>query len=77
MLMHTTRVTQTAGSCVNQPLISLTGSVTSSAIYWTLGHFLKPLATINLLKSPTILDNFCKGVKIYHFSSEIFFEQLL
>ena len=39
------------------------------AIYWTLGYFLKPLATINLPKSPTFLGNFCKGVKIYHFSS--------
>ena len=41
------------------------------AIYWTLGKFLKPLATIYLPKSPTFLVNFCKGVKIYHFSSEL------
>ena len=47
------------------------------AIYWTLGNFLKPLAAINLPKSPTFLVNFCKGVKIYHFSSEIIFGQLL
>ena len=47
------------------------------AIYWTLGKFLKPLATINLPKSPTFLGNFCKRVKIYHFSSEIIFGQLL
>ena len=45
------------------------------AIYWTLGNFLKPLATINLPKSPTFLGNFCTGVKIYHFSSEIIFRQ--
>ena len=38
---------------------------------WTLGHFLKPLATINLPKSPTFLASFCEGVKIYHFFSEI------
>ena len=37
------------------------------AIYWTLGNFLKPLATINFPKSPTFLGNFCKWVKIYHF----------
>ena len=37
------------------------------AIYWTLGKFLKPLATINLPKSPTFLGDFCKGAKIYHF----------
>ena len=37
------------------------------------GHLLKPLATINLPKSHTILGNFCKGVKISHFSSEIIF----
>ena len=42
-----------------------------------LGNFLKPLATINLPKAPTFLRNFCKGVKIYHFSSEIIFGQLL
>ena len=28
-------------------------------------------------KSPTFLGNFRKGVKIYHFSSEIIFGQLL
>ena len=33
--------------------------------------------TINLSKYPTVLGNFCKGVKIYHFSSEIVFGQLL
>ena len=37
-------------------------------IYWNLGNFLKPLATINLPKSPTILGNFF---------SEIIFGQLL
>ena len=47
------------------------------AIYWTWGNFLKPLATFNLPKSPTLLCNFCKGVKNYHFSSEIIFRQLL
>ena len=45
------------------------------AIYWTLGNFLKPLATIDLQKSPTFLGNFCRGVKIYHISSEIIFGQ--
>ena len=39
--------------------------------------FLKPLATINLPKSFTFFGNFCKGVKIYQFSSEIVFGQLL
>ena len=41
------------------------------------GLLLKPLATINLPKSSTFLGNFCKGVKIYHFSSELIFGQLL
>ena len=36
-------------------------------IYWTLGNFLKHLATINLPKFSTFLGNFCKGFKIYHF----------
>ena len=42
-------------------------------IYWTLGIFL----SLILPKSPTFLGNFCKVVKIYHFSSEIIFGQLL
>ena len=33
-------------------------------------------STINLPKLPTYLSNFCKGVKIFHFSSEILFWQL-
>ena len=47
------------------------------AFNWTLGKFLKDLATINLPKTPTFLSNFCKNVKIYHFSCEIIFGQLL
>ena len=47
------------------------------AIYWTLGNFLKPLAAINLPKSPTVLGNFCVGAKIFNFSSEIIFGKLL
>ena len=47
------------------------------AIYWTLGKFLMPLAPINLPKSSIFFGNFCKGVKIYHFSSEIIFGHLL
>ena len=47
------------------------------AIYWTLGNFLKPLATIKLPKSSTFLGNFCKGVTIFNFSIEIIFGQLL
>ena len=46
-------------------------------IYWTLGNFLKPLPTIILPKSPTFLGNCCKGFKIYPFSCEIIFGQLL
>ena len=52
-------------------------SVTRLGDLLHLGNFLKPLATINLAKSPTFLGNFCKGVKIYHFYSEIIFGQLL
>ena len=47
------------------------------AIFCSLGNFLKPLAPINLLKSPTFLGNYCKGVKIYHFSCELIFGQLV
>ena len=52
-------------------------SVTRFGDLWTLGNFLKPLATIHLPKSRTVLGNFCEGVKIYHISSEIIFGQLL
>ena len=38
---------------------------------------LKAFGNINLPKSPTFLGNFCKGVIIFHFSSEIIFGQLL
>ena len=47
------------------------------AIFCTLGNHSKPVATIFLPKLPTLLGNFCKCVKIYHFSSEIIFRQLL
>ena len=47
------------------------------AIYWTLGNFLKPLATINLHQSPPFLGNFYKGIKIIHISSETISGQLL
>ena len=43
----------------------------------TLGKFLEPLVTIDSPKSPTFLGTFCKDVKIYHFSSEVIFGQLL
>jgi len=42
-----------------------------------LGNFLKPLATNSLPKSLTFLGNFGKDVKIYHFSCEIIFGQVL
>ena len=41
------------------------------------GQLLKPLATINLPKSPTFLGNYFKGVKICQFSSEIILGILL
>ena len=52
-------------------------SVTRLGDLLNFGQFLKPLATLNFPKSPTFLSNFCKGVKIYHFSSEIIFGQHL
>ena len=51
--------------------------MTRLAIYWNLGNFSKPVATISLTKSTTFLGNFCKGVRIFYFSSEIIFGQLL
>ena len=46
------------------------------AIYCTLGNFLKSVATIILPELPTFLGSFCKGVKRFHFSSEMIFGQL-
>ena len=52
-------------------------SVTRLGDLLDFGQVLKPLGTIKLPKSPTFLGNFCKGVKIFNFSSEIIFGQLL
>ena len=57
------------------PLSALMSSVTRLGDLLDFGNFLKPLATINWPKSPTFLVNFCKGVKIYLFSSESIFGQ--
>ena len=45
-------------------------------IYWALGNFSKPVGTISLHKSTTLLGTFCKGVKNFNFSCEIIFGQL-
>ena len=42
-----------------------------------LGQLFKPGATMSLPKSLTFLGNFCKGSKIFNFSSKINFGQLL
>ena len=52
-------------------------SVTRFGDLLDFGKLLKPLAIINLPKSPTVFGNFCVGAKIFHFSSEILFGQLL
>ena len=49
----------------------------SDQIFCFLGKHSKPVATIILRKSLTLLGNYCKGVKLIHFSSEIIFGQLL
>ena len=41
-----------------------------------IGRFFALWAATILPKLPTLLGNFCKGVKIIHFSSEIIFGQL-
>ena len=45
-------------------------SVTRLGDLLNFGQVLKPFATMNLPKSPPLLGNFCKDVKIYHFSTE-------
>ena len=52
-------------------IASLACSVTRFGDLLDFGNFLKPLATINLPKSITVLGNFCVGAKILNFSSEI------
>ena len=52
-------------------------TVTRLGNFLHFGQLFQALATISLPKSLTFLGNFCKGVKIYHFSSEIIFGQLL
>ena len=52
-----------------------THSVTRLGDLLSLGKLFK--ATKNLHKSPTFLGNFCRGVKIFNFLSEIIFGQLL
>ena len=54
-----------------------TNSVTRLGDLLDFGQLFKALATINLPKSPTFLGNFCKGVKIFNFSNEIIFGQLV
>ena len=56
---------------------STTTSVTRLGDLLDFGQLLKPMATILLPKSPAFLGNYFKGVKIYHISSEIVFEQHL
>ena len=52
-------------------------SVTRLGDLLDFGNFSKLVATISLPDSTTFLDNFCKGVKIFNFSGEINFGQLL
>ena len=47
------------------------------AIFCTLGNHSKLVAKIILPKLPTLLGNFCKGAKTFHFSCEIIFRQFL
>ena len=61
---------------LSQNIMLLTISVARLGDLLDFWPLLKPLATINLPKSPTFLGNFCKGVKIYRFSCEIILGQL-
>ena len=52
-------------------------SVTRLGDLLDFGPIFKPFATIYLPKSPTFVGNCCKGVKIFDFSIEIIFGQVL
>ena len=62
--------------CRFRPKWSMTSSVTRLGNLLDFEQLFKAFATTNLPKSPTFLCNFCKGVKFFHFSSEIIFGQL-
>ena len=59
------------------PIKHVSISVTRLGDFLDFGSLLKPLETTYLPKSLTFLGTFSKGVKIYHFSSELIFGQLL
>ena len=56
--------------------IDIATSVTRLGDLLDFGQVLKPLTTINLPKSPTLLCNFLKVAKIFNFYSTIIFWQL-
>jgi len=58
-------------------LASPMNSVTRLGDFLHFGQLFKAFGNNYLAQSFTFLGNFCKGVKIYHFSSEIIFSQLL
>ena len=53
-----------------KPFLRVENSVARLGDLLQLGNFSKPVVTIILPKSSTLLCNFCKGVKIFHFSSK-------
>ena len=57
--------------CIDFVFFCLSSRVTRLGDLLHFGNFSKPVATIILPKSPLFLGNFCKGVKIFHFSSGI------
>ena len=50
---------------------------TDWAIFCSLGNHSKPVATIILSILPTLLGNFCKGIKIIHFPVKSFWATLI
>ena len=52
-------------------------SVTRFGNFLDFGHFLKPLAAINLPKSPTFAGKFCKGVNFYRHLAIFFWSHWL
>ena len=62
---------------MTKTVLRLCSSATRLGDFCTLGNHSKPVATIILTKSPTLLVNVCYGVKLIHIFSEIIFGQLL
>ena len=60
-----------------QPGVTMISVWPDLVIYYTSGNFSKPGQQLFCQNSQQILGNFCKGIQIFQFTTEILFGQLL